>query len=447
MPPTISNFNWQPSRIVNGKVYDATMAFNVESTTPITSLNATLGGYAPTIPPRAYPAENPVTLQLGSVPQTTSVTTYSAKVTNLKGGKQYKLITQAKNQVGLQTAEFETPYVRELENIAESTGILVGATYHPWFENPCVHYCHWPELSDNVMPLLGLYNSNDPLVVSKHIDWATGFGIHHFYCSYNASSSLGDERLRALLANSLLGDIKFAILYETSMRLGGPSETLGLPGVNLNDPTIFSIIQSDFARIARNYFPHSSYLTINGRPVVYIYATGAIVSDIVTPFAKLRQHLKGLGFEPYFIGDEMEIRWGERIDSKRLQAFDAVTGYTLPPAGPNTDRSASAVRAEYSRWRSAAHAVGVELIPSVYPGYDDHHLVEIGSRPVSHGYVPRSTEFFKTNLKIAKEFIDNSRMLKVSDWNQWGENSYIEPSVADGFKYLQTLRDTLGGKS
>jgi len=50
-------------------------------------------------------------------------------------------------------------------------------------------------------------------------------------------------------------------------------------------------------------------------------------------------------------------------------------------------------------------------------------------------------------LEIAKEFVDKSRMLKIVSWDEWGENSYIEPSVADGFKYLQTLRDTLGGKS
>ena len=246
------------------------------------------------------------------------------------------------------------------------------------------------------------------------------------------------------MSNSLIGDIRFAMLYETGERLGGG--TGGLSRVNLNDPSTFSIIRSDFAHIARNYFSHPSYLTIDGRPVVYIYATGAIVTDIAAPFAKLRQYLRGLGFEPYFIGDEMEIRWGEPIDSKRLQAFDAVTGYTLPPTG-DIDRSPLAVRAEYSRWRSAAHAVGVEVIPSVYPGYDDRHLVQIGERPKSFGYVPRSTEFFKTNLEIAKEFVDKSRMLKILSWNEWEENTNIEPSVEDGFKYLQTLRETLSGKS
>ena len=368
--------------------------------------------------------------------------TFSQDIVNLIGGRQYRALVTVKDKNGKGTVNYaDTPYVREFENITKDAGILVGASYYTWLGNP------WYKLSPSVMPLLGLYSTSDPLVASKHIDWATGLGIHHFYCAYTPGTQDGgitaaDRRIGTLVNNSLIGDIKFALLYETGEVLGG--ETEGLSHVNLNDPSTFSIIQSDFTHIARNYFSHPSYLTIDGRPVIYIYATGAIVSDIVTAFAKLRQHLKGLGFvDPYFIGDEMEIRWGERIDSKRLQAFDAVTGYILPPVQEDVDRSSSAVRAEYSRWRSAAHAVGVEIIPSVSPGFDDRYLVQIGYRQRSFGYVPRRTEYFKTNLQIAKEFVDKSKMLKIGTWNEWEENTNIEPTVQDGFKYLQTLRDTL----
>jgi len=158
---------------------------------------------------------------------------------------------------------------------------------------------------------------------------------------------------------------------------------------------------------------------------------------------KLRQYLKGLGFEPYLIGDEIEIRWGERIDSNRLKAFDAVTGYTLPPTGNYVDRSPSAVRAEYSRWQSAAHSVGVEIVPSVSPGFDDRYLVQTGYRTKSYGYVPRSIEYFKTNLQIAKEFVDKSKLLKISTWNEWEENTNIEPTVQEGYDYLRLLRDAV----
>ena len=231
----------------------------------------------------------------------------------------------------------DTPYVREFESIAKNAGILAGASYYTWLGNP------WYKLSPNTMPLLGLYEASNPLVASKHVDWASGFGINHFYCAYTPGTQDG-------------------------------------------------------------------------------------------------------GIEPYLIGDEIEIRWGERINSNRLKAFDAVTGYTLPPTGNYVDRSPSAVRAEYSRWQSAAHSVGVEIVPSVSPGFDDRYLVQIGYRAKSYGYVPRSIEYFKTNLQIAKEFVDKSKLLKISTWNEWEENTNIEPTVQEGYGYLQTLRDTLAGQ-
>ncbi|MGA2462704.1 MAG: hypothetical protein ABSF82_14905 [Candidatus Bathyarchaeia archaeon] len=46
--------------------------------------------------------------------------------------------------------------------------------------------------------------------------------------------------------------------------------------------------------------------------LVYLYATGAITSDIVAPFTKLRKYLNGLGFNMFTIGDELEIRWGQK---------------------------------------------------------------------------------------------------------------------------------------
>lgn len=64
---------------------------------------------------------------------------------------------------------------------------------------------------------------------------------------------------------------------------------------------------------------------------------------------------------------------------------------------------------------------------------------------MSISVVPKSTDFFESNLKIAKDFVDKHRMLNIISWDEWAENSYVEPNVEDGFKYLQTLRDTLAG--
>ena len=443
LPPTIGNFSWQPTRIVNDKVYDATAAFDVESTTPVTSLNATLEGYAPTIPPRAYPPENRVTLQLGPVRQSTSVTTYSAKVTDLKGGKHYKLSTQAKNSAGTQTEEFETPYVREFENIAGMDNVLVGASYHPWWENPCRGFCHWGELGADYSkgttplgtPLLGLYNSNDPSVISKHIDWATGYGIDSFWCSYNGSN-VADERMAPIMANALVKDIKIALLYETAIALGGPNEDLS--HVDLNDASTYSLLEYHFRSMASRYFSHPSYLKIDGRPVVYIYASSQIGGDISTPIRKLRESVRQIaGFDMYLIGDEMHLYESPKMN--RLKPFDAITSYS------HTNSAETRSQREYAVWQNAARSADIELIPPVSPGYDDRNLCKLGVRK-GCSYAPKSPQGLAARLETALQFVGRDRMLMIVSWDEWAENSFVEPTVEDGFKYLQTLRNTLAGR-
>jgi len=444
-PPVIGTFQWQPTRVVNGKVYDAMISLDIQSVSPIAELSATLAAYAPTIPARAYPTEDLITLQFTTSAQSSDVATYSAEVANLRGGKQYSLNVEATNLAGNQTAQLLTPYVREFQNISGNDSLLVGAIYNPWFQNPCQEgwFCHWDELQADFTkgttplgtPLLGLYNSIDPMVIAKHIDWLTGYGIDFMLWDYWGQRA-AEYRFTPFTQHPMIDEIKFALSYATQNL-----SNEGIKSVNLNDSSTYWRLQSDFEYIAKNYFLHPSYLKVNDRPVLQMYETFAIQTDIVKPLTQLRQHLKELGYEIYLIGDE--ISYGDRIDQKRLKVFDAISDANdyIPPTW-NWNMTFSEIRNEYSRWRSSAHTAGVELVPFAYPGYDDSHLAD---RPKSYGYAPRSTQFLKQNLKTAMEFTDRNKMLGIVEFDGWGENTFEEPSVEDGFKYLQTIRDTLAG--
>jgi len=438
-PPTIRDFQWQPTKVVNGKVYDVAVSFEVEGLPPITSL-ATLETYAPTIPVRAYPAEGARTLHLAPANQATTGAMYRANVTDLKGGKQYRLNAQATNNAGTASADYETPYVRELEITTASNGILVGAAYHPWWSRDS-----WGSIGASEgttpfgSPLLGLYDSDDSLAVSKHIDWATGYGIDYFFCSYPFADP------KQVLENPLAKDSKVAILYEIGALSNNYNQ--GIPEIDLNLRNVYSTFQAHFDHMAANYFTHPSFLRIEGRPVVYLFASGSIQADIIKPLEQLRRHMSDMGVEPYIIGDEMGA-WGGKIPSSRLKAYDAITTYGFPPVWHENESLTppSGVRREYDRWRSAAHAVGIEIVPSVYPGFDNAYLAaHLPGYGAPRWHVPRSMQFFKSNLDIAMDFLDKSRLLMIVSWDEWGENSFIEPTVEDGFKYLETLRDKLAG--
>lgn len=451
-PPTIKDLQFQPTRVVNGKVYDAVISFTAQDDeSGIAEVNATLEDYGDTIPSRAYPAEPARTLQLKASQASQRVAIFSGEVNDLKGGKQYQARVIARDSAGNEaTTEFSTPYIREFENTASKDDKLVGAIYLSWWENPCQAgwFCHWDEVRANYAngatplgtPLLGIYNSTDPLVVAKHIDWATSHGIDLFFLEFFGTDS-APKRFTALLTHPMVNQIQFVVNYYTARLTEFSSAKLA--EIDFNDPAIYSQLETDLDYIAKNYFSHSSYLRLEGRPVFQLYFTFQLKGDISPSINRLRSHMKDLGYDIYLIGDQ--IAYGDEIDLSRLRLFDAISSSQdpLPPIRRNRQFPMSVANDEYSRWQKAARSAGIELVPFAYPGYDDSHLTD---RLQGYGLVPRNTDFLKSTVKASMRFLDRHRLMGILTFNDWGEGTFIEPSVEDGFSYLQAVRDTLVGQ-
>jgi hypothetical protein len=239
----------------------------------------------------------------------------------------------------------------------------------------------------------------------------------------------------------MISQTKFFLAYETGVRLGGPMEDDGLPQVDLDDPNVYSTLENDFDSMSK-YFSHPSYMTIDGAPILYLYASKLLekgsISNLVS---KLRDHLKQNGFNLYLIGQEFSYNAGVQypIDIQRLKTFDASTNWLPVEAGT----SVPLIRERYLTWQTASRSAGIEFIPFSYPGFDDRQ--EAGVTPE---YVHRSPEFLSECMKTAMDFLDRDQLLFVRSFNEWGENDNIEPSVSETgilpFAYLDTIRDTLG---
>ena len=156
---------------------------------------------------------------------------FSLQIDNIVGGREYKIEITVKDEASnSRTMELKTPYIRQFENLAKKDKILVRAYYYPWY-SPSTH---WKE-GYMGSPILGEYDSRDEIVISKHIDWATGHGIDFFIMSWWGPNSFEDEILKNyILKNPLIKDVKFAILYESLGRLKA-GETNQTIGINLSD--------------------------------------------------------------------------------------------------------------------------------------------------------------------------------------------------------------------
>lgn len=449
--PTIENLKWTPTRVQNGKVYDGNISFDVENPNfPPSEVELTFTPVFPSeIPKAAIPAESTRSYSFTGTHQTEN---FSQSVTDLKGGKQYSAEATAKDQAGKETAgRLDVPYVREFENIIQNLKIRATALYYPAYTAGARD---WNGTIGT--PLLGHYDSSDPFAINRHIDWASGFGIGTFLPNFTGPTFPSTSIVKDVyMKNPIAEDMKFAFQYESHWRLR-QTPAPGWFNINVDDSSNREVIKNDFDFLAQNFFDDSNYLRIDSKPVVYLYLARALIGDVPSFINELRRHMENIGHEIYLVADEVFWYYNccKLVDpttssvTKRIKSYDAITAFNTYSPGDEEllNGFESNVDSLFSRWSRVAKSLNVGFIPCALPGIDlsvaPWNPPELRSKwkPLQ-----RSVERFREQLNICKKYVDPKLQTLLIFFNEWNENSGVEPSVEDGFKYLQTLRDTLAG--
>lgn len=319
---------------------------------------------------------------------------------------------------------------------AVASPLTVAAYYYPWYGPGGLDWSlgYARSLLDPPeAPVLGEYSSNDPAVVAQHFAWAQQYGVDVFVCSWAGPGSYGDGAIRdVMLPSPARGQTRIALLYESLQRLGIGTDDR----IHLDDSSIATLV-SDFDYMARTYFSDPGYYRIDGRPVVFMYASRIYRGPVADAIAAIRSNLEAVyGIDPYLVGDE--VAWTDAPDPARIGLYDAITGYTpydrtQPGGWPSTTRYEQAVARRTQQYRAAAAAAHVGFVPDALPGFDDlgyrpaeaHHVLP---RQVSPTADPAST--FEDSLEQAGATVDPTlNLLAVTSWNEWFEDSQIEPTA------------------
>ena len=131
-----------------------------------------------------------------------------------------------------------------------------AAFYYPWFPEAWTQLGIYPYT--NYHPQLGYYSSSDSATLKQHIAMMQYGGIQAGIASWWGQGSKADSRVPALLSAASGTNFRWSLYYE--------NESLG-------DPTS-SQIQSDLTYIRDHYGAGPSYLRVNGKFVVFVYADG-----------------------------------------------------------------------------------------------------------------------------------------------------------------------------
>ena len=422
--PAIKGLKWAPSKVVNEKVYEVVVSFEAEDAdTPIASARLT---WIPIeyddLPREAFPQEEARIFDLTPLDggYGDSRESFSITISGFTGGREYEVRVEVWDAAGnVQAETLKIPYLRQYENVAKLDDVLVGAHYYPWYGVER----HWGE-GYKGEPLLSEYDSRNPIVICRHIDWATGHGIDFFLVSWWGPGTYEDETLKNyILKSPLIGSIKIAILYESLGRLKSSGGFLYLSEAENQE-----VLIADFKYLEKTYFNHPSYLRINGKPVVELYLARAFRGNVGEAISKLREEV-----DVYLLGDS--VYWQSPQDSSELiKYFDGLTSYNMHTNVPSTLANfEELLRDKYREWRRALETEGVDFIPSAIPGFDDR-AVRTGNIPL-----PRSIERFREQLRIALEYSWPRKAVIITSFNEWHEYTSIEPSREYGTKYLEIV--------
>ncbi len=320
----------------------------------------------------------------------------------------------------------------------QSGAPVIGVYYYPWY--------HGSREWQNVMrqhlkppqqPKLGLYRSDDADVVGEHIAQSVRGGISFWAVSWWGPGHQCDVNLQnAILGHPDAGKLKYAILYEATGRFGA-----------FDKPSYRHWI-SDLTYLQEKYFGHSSYLRLDGRPVVFVYLTREYFRNKgQAALREMREKFPQL----YLVGDDV---FGETYKSQWAKNFDAVTSYDV--YGQSTGRFGGTRRAiqfladNYQHARQEANSVGCAFIPAIAPGYNDTAVRK--GHPGRARYfsdVEGSTEgdVFRAMIdQVARPNLDarSGGMMMVTSFNEWFEDSQIEATA--GTAATTEVDDSADGK-
>jgi hypothetical protein len=276
------------------------------------------------------------------------------------------------------------------------------AYYYQWFQPSS-----WQRAKIDY-PQLGRYSSDDPAIMRTHIRWAKSAGIDGFIVSWK-STPVNDRRLRLLMTVAREEkDFGITVIYQ---------------GLDFRRrPLPVAKVAADFAEFRRLYADSPVLFRLGGKPLTVFSGTWAYShADVARVTGPVRDRLLVLNTEKNVPG----LRRLADVTDGDAYYWSSVNPDTNTNHAPKLDAMASAVHADHGYW----------LAPFA-PGFDARLVGGTKKVPRGDGRTLR-TEY-------AAAMGSRPDVLGLISWNEFSENSHVEPSLANGRRSLDVLRELRG---
>lgn len=290
----------------------------------------------------------------------------------------------------------------QLPSVQASDPTPLLAYYYIWFDPGS-----W-ERAKRDLPLLGRYSSDDRDVMRQHIDWAKSAGIDGFIVSWKSTEQL-NRRLATLVEVAQERDFQLSIIYQ---------------GLDFErDPLPVNQIQSDIDFFLQLYGEHSVFQMF-GRPLIIWSGTWEFTESQIEQVSSQRSD------SYYLLASERQVEEYEDIaDLTDGNAYYWSSGDPLETGGYQSKLEALA---------EAVHRRDGLWIAPAAPGFDARLLG--GHRVIDR----RDGDTLRASLNAARQASPDA--IGLITWNEFSENTHIEPSRDYGGQALEVLADMRGGQ-
>ena len=285
---------------------------------------------------------------------------------------------------------------------ARATPFPVLAYYYIWF-----NATSWSRAKSD-FPLLGRYSSDEERVMRQHVKWAKAAGIDGFLVSWKSTPTL-DKRLEKLTQIANEEDFKLGIVYQA---LDFEREPLSVRR-----------IRADLDYFIDRFAPDPAF-DVFEKPVVIWTGTEMFKKrQIQRTVAQRRDDLLVLASEKSTKGIK---RLGKAVDGN---------AYYWSSVNPQSYENFSDKLVDMGK---TVHELGGLWIAPAAPGFDARL---VGGASVVER---RDGATFRARLDGATRSAPDA--LGVISWNEFSENTQIEPSELHRDLYLEILADFVGAE-
>jgi hypothetical protein len=250
-------------------------------------------------------------------------------------------------------------------------------------------------------PTLGRYSSDDRAVTEQHVKWAKEASVDGFIVSWKATPTL-NRRLEQLAEVAAEADFTLWMMYQSLDYERNP-----LP---------ISQIDHDFEYFASHYADNPAFMT-HDKPVVIWSGTWEFSSgDISLITSGYRDRL-------YILASERDVdgylRLANAVDGNAYY-WSSVDPLTHPNYQEKLNGMSAAIHEHNGLW-----------IAPAAPGFD--------ARPIGGSRVVERNDGKTFRLELNAALRSSPDAIGLISWNEFSENTHIEPSVNYGAIALETL--------